>query len=79
MVKQATKAKKPVKNERSYIKTVIFKYEPTYEERESIIKRTIYIEQEQYKNKPFRFIVVEKTMELAKIKFFVKQRINEKK
>ena len=72
MAKQATKAKKSVKNERSYIKTVVFKYEPTYEERESIVKRAIYVEQEQYKNKPFRFIVVEKTMELAKIKFFVK-------
>jgi len=72
MAKQATKAKKPVKNERSYIKTIVFKYEPTFEERESIIKRAIYIEQEQYKNKPFRFLVVEKTMELVKIKFFVK-------
>jgi hypothetical protein len=72
MAKQATKAKKPVKNERSYVKTIVFKYEPTYEERESIINRAIYVEQEQYKNKPFRFIVVEKTMELVKIKFFVK-------
>jgi len=72
MVKQATKAKKPVKNERSYIKTIVFKYEPTFEERESIIRRAIYVEQEQYKNKPFRFLIAEKTMELVKIKFFVK-------
>ena len=72
MAKQATKAKKPVKNERSYTKTIVFKYEPTFEERESIIKRAIYIEQEQYKSKPFRFIITEKTMELVKIKFFVK-------
>ena len=72
MAKQATKAKKAVKNEKSYFRTIVFKYEPTYEERESIINRAIYVEQEQYKNKPFRFIVTEKTMELAKIKFFVK-------
>jgi len=72
MAKQATKAKKPVKNEKSYTRTIVFKYEPTYEERESIINRAIYVEQEQYKNKPFRFIVTEKTMELVKIKFFVK-------
>ena len=72
MAKQPTKAKKPVKNERSYIKTIVFKCEPTYEERDSIIQRAIYLEQEQYKNKPFRFIVVETTMEQAKIKFFVK-------
>jgi hypothetical protein len=72
MAKQATKAKKPVKNECSYIKTIIFKYEPTYEERDSIVKRAIYIEQEQYKNKPFRFIIVEKTIEFVRIKFFVK-------
>jgi len=72
MAKQATKAKKAVKNEKSYIKTITFKYTPTYEERESIVNRAIYVEHEQYKNKPFRFIVVEKTMELAKIKFFVK-------
>jgi hypothetical protein len=73
MAKQATKAKKPVKNEKSYIRTIVFKCEPTYEERESIVRRTIYVEQEQYKNKPFRFIVVEKTMKIAKIKFFVKK------
>jgi len=72
MAKQATKAKKPVKNEQSYTKTITFKYEPTYEERESMIKRAIYIEQEKYKNKPFRFIVVDKDMTFARIKFFVK-------
>jgi hypothetical protein len=72
MAKQATKAKKPVKNERSYMRTIVFKYEPTYEERESIIKRSIYMEQEQYKNKPFRYLIVEKDMKHVKIKFFVK-------
>jgi hypothetical protein len=72
MAKTATKVKKPVKNEISYIRTIVFKYEPMFEERESIIRRAIYLEQEQYKNKPFRFLIAEKTLELVKIKFFVK-------
>ena len=73
MIKRATKAKVKPKNEISYIRNIVYKYEPSFEERESIIRRAIYQEQEKYKNKPFRFIITEKTMKQAKIKFFVKK------
>ena len=53
-----------------YFKTIQFKFEPSYEEREGIIHRCIYTEQNKYKS--LRWIVVEKDMKLAKIKFFAK-------
>lgn len=62
--------KRKVKAEKVYTKTIVFKCEPTYEERESIINRACYKEQELYKS--LRWIVVEKDMEKAKIKFFAK-------
>lgn len=73
MAKAPLKAKKQTKNEVSYTKTIVFKFEPSFEERESIIRRAVYAEQELYVNKPFRFIIIEKTMEKVKIKFFVKK------
>jgi hypothetical protein len=75
MAKQPTKAKAKPKSEVKYTKTIVFKCEPTYEERESIIRRAVYREQEPYKSKPFRFIIAEKTMESVKINFFVKKRL----
>jgi len=70
MAKQPTKAKRKPKNEKVYTKTIVFKYEPTFEERESIIRRCCYQEQDLYKS--LRWIVVEKDMEKVKIKFFAK-------
>lgn len=70
MSKLPTKAKKKPKNEKIYTKTIVFKYEPTYEERESIIARACYVEQQLYKS--LRWIIVEKDMEKVKIKFFAK-------
>jgi hypothetical protein len=57
--------------ESSYIRTIVFKYEPTFEERESIIHRAILCE--QYTHKKLRWIVTEKNMEMVKIKFFAKE------
>lgn len=74
MAKQPIKAKAKPKNETTYTKTVVFKCEPTYDEREAIIRRAIYCEQSLYEGKPFRYIIVEKTMELAKVKFFVRKK-----
>ena len=70
MSKQPTKYKSKPKKETSYFKVINFKGEPTFEERESIIKRTII--QEQVKCKTLRWIVVEKDMKMSKIKFFTK-------
>jgi len=64
MIKEKKK-KQPIE----YNRTIVFKYEPSFEERESQIKRAIYLEQEQYKNKNLKWIVVEKTMEKVVIKF----------
>jgi len=55
----------------SYIRTIVFKYEPTFEERESIIRRAIICEQN--KHKKLRWIVVDKDMEMVRIKFFRKE------
>lgn len=74
MAKQPTKAKSKPKNETKYMKTIVFKYEPTYEERESIIRRAIFSEQAQYEGKPFRYIIAEKTMKSVKINFFVRKK-----
>jgi len=57
----------------SYFRTIVFKYEPTFEERESIIRRAIICEQNEFSGKSLRWIVVEKDMELVKIKFFRKE------
>ena len=78
MAKTATKFKTKPKSEVNYTRTIIFKYEPTFEERDAVIRRAIYREQDRYINKPFRYIIVEKTQELARIKFFVKKRISSK-
>jgi hypothetical protein len=56
----------------SYIKTIVFKYEPTFEERESIVRRAII--REQNKHNKLRWIVVEKDMKKARIKFFRKEK-----
>jgi len=74
MAKQPTRAKSKPKNEVKYTKTIIFKCEPTYDEREAIIRRAIYCEQAQYTGKPFRCIIAEKTMRSAKINFFVRKK-----
>jgi len=55
----------------SYIRTIVFKYEPTFEERESIIRRAIICEQNEHKK--LRWIVVDKDMEMVRIKFFRKE------
>ena len=57
----------------SYIKTVVFKYEPTLEERESIVRRAIICEQNATNDKSLRWIIVEKDMEKVRIKFFKKE------
>jgi len=55
-----------------YFQTVTFKGEPTYEERESIIRRAILCEQTKTKGKALRWIIAEKDMKKVKIKFFRK-------
>jgi len=57
----------------NYIKTITFKYEPSFEERESIIRRSIIREQSEHKK--LRWIIVEKDMEKVKIKFFRKEKV----
>ena len=79
MAKLPLKAKSKPKNEVKYTRTIVFKYEPTYDERESIIRRAIFSEQNEHEGKPLRWIVTEKTMEQAKINFFVKQLGKQKK
>lgn len=79
MAKLPVKAKSKPKNEEKYTKTIVFKYEPTYDERESIIRRAIYCEQALHTGKPFRYIIIEKTMELVKINYFVKTKARKKK
>ena len=79
MAKQATKAKSNPKNEVKYTLTVPLITDYTLEERESIIRRAIICEQAKYEKKPFRFIIIEKTMKQAKINIFVKKRVVTKK
>jgi len=73
MAKEATKHKVKPKKEQKY--TVIVPLIPncSIQEREGIIRRVIYREQDKYSKCPFRFIIAEKTMEQAKINFFVKK------
>jgi len=73
MAKLPTKYKPKAKKEREYIKTIVFKYEPTFEERESIIQRAILCEQAEQKGKALRWIIIEKDMTLVKIKYFCKE------
>lgn len=73
MAKIALKMKSKPKKEEIYVLTVPFIPNCSYEERESIIRRAIYNEQEKYKGKPFRFIITEKDMKQAKINIFVKK------
>lgn len=54
-----------------YIKTIDFKFEPSFDERESIVRRAIIREQNEH-NK-IRWIVVEKDMKKVRIKFFRKE------
>lgn len=70
MTTRSTKVKRKPKNEKVYTKTIVFKYESTFEERESFIRRCCYQEQDLHKS--LRWIVVEKDMEKIKIKFFAK-------
>jgi hypothetical protein len=72
-MKASTKYKPRPKNETKYNKTIVFKCEPSYEERESIIRRAIYREQDLYPNKPLRWIVAEKDFTKVSINFFVKK------
>ena len=53
-----------------FFKTVEFKFEPSYDERESIIRRAVYVEQDKHKS--LRWIIAEKDMTKARIKFFAK-------
>lgn len=62
-----------------YFESISFSFEPSYEERESIIRRRIYQEQEKFKGKDLKWIVVEKDMKSAKIKFTRKSLKNEAK
>jgi hypothetical protein len=59
---------KPKKIE-TYLRTIDFNYEPTYEERDSVIRRCIYREQDANKGKNLKWIVIEKTMKRVVIKF----------
>lgn len=72
MAKLPTKYKPKAKVEKEYVKTIVFKYEPTFDERESIIRRAILCEQAETKNKTLRWIIIQKDMEVVKIKYFVK-------
>lgn len=74
MTKQATKYKTKPKKETIYFRDINFKGEPTFEERESIINRIII--QEQGKHKTLRWIITEKDMKFARIKFFSKSKKN---
>jgi len=71
MSKQPTRYKLKPKKETVYFKTLNFKGDPTFEERESIVKRAII--QEQVKHKTLRWIIAEKDMKTARIKFFTKR------
>ena len=75
MAKLPTKAKSNPKNEVKYVLTVPFIKDCTIEERDSILRRALIIEQNKYEKKPFRFIIVEKTMRQAKVNIFVKKRV----
>jgi hypothetical protein len=74
MSKQPTKYKTKPKKETIYFKEITFKGEPTFEERESIVRRALI--QEQAKHKILRWIIAEKDMKMAKIKFFTKTKKN---
>lgn len=71
-MKISTKYKAKPKKVEVYNRAIIFKYEPSFEEREGHIRRCIYQEQEANKNIPLSWIVVEKTMEQVIIKFMCK-------
>jgi len=68
-MKQATKYKAKPKKVESYLRKIVFDYEPSFEEREGYIRRCIYQEQELNKNKNLTWIIAEKSMEQAIIKF----------
>jgi hypothetical protein len=72
MPKTSGRYKAKPKKEKVYTKVLDLAREYSFEERESIIRRAIYSEQDKYKGKPFRFIIAEKTMKQVKINFFVK-------
>jgi len=75
MAKQPTKAKTKPKSEVKYVLTVPFIVDCTIEEREGILRRAIFCEQNKYSGKPFRFIVAEKTMKQAKVNIFVRKKV----
>lgn len=62
-----------------YFETVQFKTEPSYDEREGMVLRRIYQEQERFHGKDLKWIVVEKDNKHVKIKFSRKQLKNESK
>jgi hypothetical protein len=74
MPRTPTKAKSKPKNEEMYTITVPFINECTYEEREGILRRAIIAENNKYEGRPFRFIVAEKDMKLAKVNIFVRKK-----
>lgn len=64
-----TKYKPRPKKLETYNKVIEFKYEPTYEEREGIISRALIQEQDANKKNNLKWIITEKTMKKAVIKF----------
>ena len=79
MAKLPVKAKQKPKTEEMYTVVVPLIPDCSIDERESIIRRAIFREQAHYESKPFRFIITEKTMEQAKINFFVRKIVRTKK
>jgi hypothetical protein len=75
MAKLPTKAKSNPKKEVKYVLNVQFITDCTLEERDGILRRAIICEQNKYSTKPFRFIIIEKTMKQAKVNIFVKKRV----
>lgn len=71
-----SKYKAKPKKEVNYFKQIVFKEGIDYTEREAVIRRAIYCEQNLYPNKPFRVIIAEKDMKSARLKFFVKKRMH---
>jgi hypothetical protein len=74
MPKTPTKPKTKPKKEVKYVISVSFPADCTYEEREAIIRRALIRENNKYEGKPFRFIIIEKDMKLAKVNIFVRKR-----
>jgi hypothetical protein len=60
------------KKEKKYEVVIELPPNVTYEERESILRRAVYQEQDKHAKKPFRFIVVEKSMEIIILNCFTK-------